>query len=157
MFPYIKIHSYLAHTGISKGGKFILQLFYLSFFYLECILSQPSLFLFSNSHIQPSELPYWLLWTQPATHRCGVWRQWPAAGLQCSADKAPTQFHWHVCGQHKGKWGNLGILFGFSVTLLSRFVACLFLEVCIVPMTLYKSHDTVRSVSGGTCVQTSDS
>lgn len=105
--------SYLASMGVSKGAE-LLQAVLPSICLLTVFhVKNTNLLSFSNSHIQPSELSYWLLWTQPTTHRCGVWRQWSAASLQCSADKAPAQFHWHVCGQHKGKWGTLGIPLGF--------------------------------------------
>lgn len=100
--------------GVSKGAELFLQVVLPSICLLTIFhVKNIDLISFSNSHIQPSELSYRLLRTQPAAHRCGVWRQRSAAGLQCSADKAPAQFHWHVCGQHKGKWG----LFGHSVGL----------------------------------------
>lgn len=57
IFPLmsVTIHSYLASTGISKEGKFILLLLYHSFAFLAKSIHLVS---YSNSHIQPSELPY---------------------------------------------------------------------------------------------------
>lgn len=129
---YIKIHSYLAHVGVSKGDKLILQLFTIA-------LPVYSVFCLS-SHLATrtsSQVNFPIDFFEHNQQLTDV--EFGGNDLLQVYNAQQIKHRLNSTGMYVANTKVNGAIWGFCYCDIIVWIDNLFLEVCVVQMTLYKS------------------